>query len=207
MWLKYFSNTPGLYPTGNLFEADVIVAAAFGRNTIPDKSLAAVNFIRKNHDSDFHAIKRLATDGFDPGKSNVDIADICFYLSEKLKLPVIVQWEIAAAFDLKWFELNQDNIHCVWPYPKTYFSTVDFVKEALLTMKEFSWRNPILIAHDYHISRVFMLFRKQQVSPIVTTFRINSFDKYSVQLWTRNFFLWQLREIIVRIHHFFKEHV
>lgn len=109
IWIRYFFIWPGLRPIGNPAEADVIIIQAFGRNSILDSELYSIGQLRKLGNNDWLTINKLRQGpiNFDPGEPNTDLALECQDLVDKYHLPVITQWEVAAALGPNWYEKHK----------------------------------------------------------------------------------------------------
>jgi hypothetical protein len=151
------------------------------------------------------AITTFQNESFDPGASNREIARVCAYISDNLKIPMVVQWEIACALDPAWLQAHPDMVHCIWPDGTGYFSTDDLIKGIMRIASDHDWHNPILVAQDHHLTRAYLIFKKNGFSPIITTYKVRAFDKNSIQPWTRGLVAWLIREIPVRLHHWINE--
>ena len=196
-------------PNGNAQDADCGIALAFGRNSIPDKNLALVRDIRENERSDFATIKKLATGTFKAGAPNKAIGDkarLCILLHD---LPMIVQWEVAVVLFQKypdWVEhwIVTKKLFCLWPQPEqNSYRAHEVLEDALRIIIQHRWHSSLLLAHDLHMPRVYMLARKFGLNPIVGFTRItDSFDPNSVKPMTSHDWRWILTyEPWVRIHH------
>lgn len=220
IWLRYFCIWPGLLPIGDPNQAGVIIAQAFGRNTYIDERLFEVRRIFDEAGSDFAAISKLrdvmfypGEIRFDPGIPNKMLAKECQELVDKYNLSAIVQWEIATAFDLKWYAEHRDKIFCLWPSTdqNVYFSTHLVKKQAVEKMIQMGWTNPMEVAHKRQIARAYLIVKKllkehkvRSSGVIVVDQKTDFFDPNSVQLWTKNKWLWLAREGLTRIHHLLK---
>ncbi|MBI2355963.1 MAG: YdcF family protein [Candidatus Doudnabacteria bacterium] len=188
-------------------EGDVIVACSFGRNSLRDKELYVISRIyNQTQNQDFVATAALLKLGFDPGLPNREIAELCQRLSSQTARPMILQWEVAAALDLYWYQQNQKRIIAVWPPENgSHLSTRGFALTAQDIMNIAGLRKPILVTHNYHQLRASLIFKKLGLNPIIIDTKINSFDANSVQPFTRSLKNWMAREIPSRIYHWFAE--
>ena len=206
IWIRYLLIWPGLRPIGDPAQADVIIIQAFGRNSIPDSELYLVRQLRELCDNDWLTIKKLQQSPifFDPGKPNFSLALECQNLVDQYHLPIITQWEVAAAFGPYWHEKHKENIFCVWPptEPQKRFSTREVKMATKKIMADHGWTKPIELAHKRQIIRSFLIVRKLIDTPIITKQRTDVFDPNSVQSWTRDGRSWLLKyEPYVRAHH------
>ena len=219
IWLRYFVFWLGMEPIGDPKEADIVIVQAFGRNSFIDDKLFEVRRIFDEAGSDLIAIKKLQKmkfadkkTFFDPGISNRILVHQCGTLVERYNIPAIVQWEIAAAFDPHWYWAYVNKIFCIWPSnkPGEYFSTHDLNKQAIEIMKQKGFRRPIVLAHNMHMTRAFLVTEKllkenfDESSAIVAFKGPDFFDPDSVQWFTTNKYFWLFREGLTRIHYLLK---
>jgi hypothetical protein len=215
LWWNYFLLRIKAFFIGNPEEADCIVCLAFGRNTFTDNELPEISCFVRTSESDDDVFIDLKAKNFDPGIPNKKMAQEIIFLSEELSIPIIVQWEIAYSFwryNIEFWENNSHRITSIWPntsiWPdeeKSSLNSRDVLEKTIEIMVKRDWNSPILIAHQYHIYRVLLIFNKlskKMFSPIVFKQTVNEFDKNSVQEWTRSKFSWNRKELLVRIHHF-----
>ncbi len=212
IWLRYFLIWPGLQPIGNPAEADVIIIQAFGRNSIPDSELYSIGQLRELSNNDWLTINKLGQGpiNFDPGEPNVSLALECQDLVDQYHLPVITQWEVAAAFGPRWHKRHRESIFCVWPptEPQIRFSTREVISLTAEVMAKHGWEKPIILAHKRHIARVYLIAKKLlAMLPTVVAQKTKGFDSQSVQIWTRNWFFWFMYEILGRGYHLLKKWV
>jgi hypothetical protein len=147
-------------------------------------------------------------EGFEPGLPNREIAKLCQKMMDETKKPLIVQWEVACGFDQKWYENNFDNVYAVWPdLNPGYFKTYDFAKQAEKIIKSIGGKTLAIVGHKHHLARASLIFKKLGFEPAAILTAFEQFDDNSVQRFTRNKFNWIVREIPVRIHHWFAEYV
>lgn len=210
LWGLYFLVWPGSPPLGDINEADCVFGQAYGRNTMPDESKAG-KFYKKCKRNDLRAIKKLVKYGFDPGIPNFDLAKEFKDLKEKYDLLGILQWEICVALfllDEEWYVRNQHKIIGLWPV-KGYFHTRAVKEMSVAIMKKYNKKNPIELCHKRQAVRAILIIWKLLGKlPIILKQRTVSFDKNSVQIWTKNKFLWIPREALGRwIHHILKRWV
>lgn len=202
LWVLYLLVWPGSPEIGDPEKADCIFGQAFGRNSMPDEVYAGKLFEQYDR-SDLAAIKELIQRKFDPGLPNFELAQEIRDLGQ-YNLPCILQWEICVALfllDKEWYV--QQKIIGLWPASKGYFHTRAVGEMSITAMCKHGWSNPIEIAHKRQIVRAVLILRKLQGKlPIVLQQKTTSFDSKSVQAWTKNPFLWILREALGRwVHH------
>lgn len=187
---------------------------AFGRNSIPDKDLASVRRMREKEGSDFAAIKKLAACGFKGGTPNEKLAQTVLHCIAMNNLPAIVQWEIAVVllqthlqkYGEQWLEqaMTVKKFFILWPRPEqTSYRTREVLDDALTVMRHNGWQIPLLLGHDLHLPRIYMLARKMGLQPIVAFDSIiRSFDSGSVQPPTSSLWRWLMTyEPWARMHH------
>ena len=196
----------------NPAEADVIIIQAFGRNSILDSELYSIGQLRKLGNNDWLTINKLRQGpiNFDPGEPNTDLALECQDLVDKYHLPVITQWEVAAALGPNWYEKHKKNIYCIWPptRPQKRFSTREVISLTAEIMAKQGWKKPVVLAHKRHITRVYLIAKKLLAkSPAVVAQKTKCFDSQSIQKWTRNWLLWFVYEMIGKGYHLLKRWV
>jgi hypothetical protein len=206
IWIRYFLIWPSLRPIGNPADGDVITIQAYGRNSIPDAELYLVGQLRQLIGNDWLTIKKLRQVPIycDPGEQNFSLALECQDLVDRYHLPIITQWEVAAAFGPHWYKKHKENVFCVWPptEPQVRFSTYEVKEETKKIMKAHGWKKPIELAHKRQIVRNFLIVRKLINTPIITAQKTDDFDPGSVQKWTRRPGFWFVGyEPWVRAHH------
>ncbi len=203
LWIRYCCVWPGLPPRGNPADADCIVVQAFGRNSQTDAELRTIAELRQRSRTDLLAIEALHNFGFDAGTPNDELARECEAVMNRYpKMVAIVQWEVAAGFDWRWCRSNSRRIICIWPGREGYLSTTIVLKQTHGIMLSQHLKCPIQLAHRRHIVRAFMIARKiLGTTPIVLWQGTRSFDRWSVQFWTRSWYRWVVRETLTRVHH------
>lgn len=199
----------GMPESKKIYEGDVMLAQAFGRNSFTETDLKILNEKFNEFESDEKILEWIRTKNFDPGKPNKEIADGIMDYMQRRYIPAIVQWEIAVAFPSDWYERNKKYITCIWPPEESkYFDTRSVVIASLKAMEEKKLSHPIVAAHKMQIVRVACMVKKLSGKfPFVSEVQPKSFDRNSLQWWTRNIFFWLLREFFVRIHHIIKRYV
>jgi hypothetical protein len=194
---------PGLKKLGDPYDADVIAVQAFGRNNYLDHELPAVRALFDLCRNDPETVKELRDRGFDPGEPNRQLAKAAMELADEYNLPIITQWEVAAAFDPDWYKARHDSVICLWPSanPKEYFTTREVKKQTAAIMKRHGWSKPLELSHQRMIVRAVLILFKLGVEPIVSQKSVTCFDRHSSQKWTTSLFWWLYRESQARIHH------
>ena len=209
LWM-YYANVFGTMPTnGTPRDSDWAVALAFGRNSILDRSLDQMVCKKVYHryqKADLAAMARLDHEGFDPGDPNCHIANFIEHYIENYRRPVAAQWELVVAlyqiYGEQWVTsaIKESLLFCLWPHPgmKAYRS-LDVLADA---HRVWPLHRPLLIAHDLHMPRVYMLARKMWDNPIVGCKTITrAFDQKSVQRQTTTPAQWYWYECCARLHH------
>jgi hypothetical protein len=203
VWLRYFLVWPGLPAIGDPTTADCVIVQAFGRNSCLDSRLSEIS-TRAQKRSDWQLVQELLAEGFSPGQPNFVLAYECMEAMNKFGLPTIVQWEVACAFPPEWYEKNHQKVICLWPPSSGYFSTRQVSLATLEVCRERGWLRVIEIAHKRMIARSALIVHKLwdgQMPVILFPQLTKSFDRKSVQLWTKSWYWWIFREAIGRIHH------
>jgi hypothetical protein len=161
-------------PQGKMEEAEVIIVLAFGHRG-PNN----------------------------PGDSNIFLAKAVSRTSLNLAyiLPMILQGEILQA--LPWSS-PRDSIFSIEKHrqPGKYLDTREFLLHAWeFCVKSGLGRNTkaIIIAHPWHLPRIIMMAERIGFRVVVPNIGLIAFDPDSHQWWTRNWFLWIIRELPGRI--------
>ena len=203
IWFRYCLIWPGLPAMGNPATADCAIVQAFGRNSYSDDHLAKISDRAQKRLSDWQLVQELLAEDFNPGQPNFVLAYECCEIMSKYNLPAIVQWEIACAFPPDWYAENQRRIICLWPPADGYFGTRRVNLATLEVCHQNGWWRVIEIAHQRMITRAALIVRKlwDGQMPVILPQQTKSFDYQSVQIWTKHWSLWLLREAIGRIHH------
>lgn len=210
----YYANVFGaMLPNGTYFDSDSGIALAFGRNSISDSDLPSIRelFDLVYDRSDIATIKHLDAQKFDPGKPNEYIARKVLHCIQTWHKPVAAQWELCVAIFQMYGEqslvsaINDGNLICLWPRPyMDRYSSLDVLNDAHAVFSKPSrqYTYPLLLAHDLHMPRVYMLAEKKWINPIVVYDSITrSFDPKSVQKMTTNPARWYSYEFRARVHH------
>jgi len=199
----------GMPESKNMYEGDVILAQSFGRNSFDATDIQTLKAKFKEFESDEKMLEWIQTKNFDPGKSNKEIVNAIMNLVKRRYVPVIAQWEIAAAFPNEWYKNNKQRITCIWPPEgNECFDTRSVVIESLEAMKEKKLSHPIVVTHKRQIVRVACVVKKLLGKfPLISEMQPKSFDRNSLQWETRNIFFWSLKEFFVRIHYIVKQYV
>ncbi|MEK7082762.1 MAG: hypothetical protein AAB972_01205, partial [Patescibacteria group bacterium] len=197
LWTYYANILKGMPPNGTIFDSDHAIALAFGRNSIPDYNLPSIcrTFHDTYHASDLPMIQHLNDQEFDPGKPNRHIAQFIGYYIEKCHKPVFAQWELAVALSQmckkEWVAsaIEEKKLVCLWPHAdiKGYnsFHVLNDADAYQYHEGQKQYNRPLLLAHDLHMPRVYMLARHIWTNPIVGFESITrSFDPKSVQKMT-----------------------
>jgi len=188
---------------------DCILAFTFGRNSVRADKLYRVAYLFRTtySGSSKKTVRRiLNTNNFDPGKSNISLAQDVISLVEIYHIPAIVQWEIVIAMG-KWYLENTDKVIPIWPdLGRKSQNTMEVLwqleKLKLLPSK---FKMPIVVSQKYHMTRAFLLVKKfLGYIPVVAQYNTGVFDPGSVQWWTRSKLAWYCKEFLVRIHHVIK---
>ena len=160
-------------PEGKMEEAEVIIAQSFGF---------------RRDDS-----------GLSPGLSNEGIARKVLDAALRCGLPMILQWEIADALLTKPKELS---LYIIREHRDKgeYLDTEEVLFQTKEIMDERGWKRAMVFAHPWHIWRVKKQAEKAGIEVIIPPW-LNSipFDPKSDQWWTRNKFVWRLREAPARV--------
>ena len=215
LWMYYANVFGAMSPNGMLLDSDGAVALAFGRNSIPDCDLSSVRSLDQVRGESYLAtIKRLSDQGFDPGTPNQKIAEtIKGYLSmyRIVNASVFAQWELCVAlfqmYGEQWITrtFSEQRLSCLWPRPNMEnYRSLHVLDDAYKAdrKRQRPMNYPLLLAHDFHMPRVYMLARKIWDCPIVVRKTITqSFDPKSVQKMTTTPLQWYSYEAHARVHH------
>ncbi len=217
IWTRYFLVWPGLSknpPQDRISKKpDVLLAQAFGRNTLGDADLWWLgNLAKKESGAVADEVRDMK---FDPGQPNRELAVLLTnILIANPRLAAIIQWEIAMALDKEWYERNQDRIIWLWPPDGAKrFSTRDVLLDSFKIMKEKGWKRPIVLAHKRQIVRAYLIARRLawKTSQIETAFaypsEVSSFDKGSKQWQTASSTNWVIYEALCRAIHLLRRWV
>lgn len=193
----------------NVHEGDVALAQSFGRNSFDKADMKILNEKFDEFELDEKILEWIRAKNFDPGIPNKEIAGVIMKLEAKYYIPIIVQWEIAAAFPSDWYEKNKKHITCIWPPAEN--SRVDLrsvIIESLEAMKEKKLSNPIIVTHKRQIVRVACVIKKLLGKfPLILKTQPKSFDRNSLQWEKRNLLYWSLKELFVRMYYIVKRYV
>lgn len=137
-----------------------------------------------------------------PGKSNKELADEIRKLHRRYPRPLILQWEVADCFEdlKKWIVLRIERHRILGKY----LDSEEVKTQAVIEMKKRGWRNAILISQPWQTWRCKRILECLGVSVKIPLMKSISFDRKSIQWWTRYLFLWILREIPTRLYYFYK---
>jgi len=137
-----------------------------------------------------------------PGLSNEAMAKIVLKIRERTGLSMILQIEVANAL-LKLLPEKPKDLWIIKEHREKgkYLDTREVVYQTWGIMEKHNWTEAVVVAHPAHVSRVTRLFKKMGMETLIPKKDIESipFDPNSTQWWTRNIFLWGLREIPSRI--------
>lgn len=215
LWRHYWNVFGTLTHNGTPSDADCAIALAFGRNTLSDRELPIVrrdhdNILDKAHADDIH-IRQLDHKGFNPGSPNGHIAEAVYMSIHEYNLAVAAQWEVVVAVFLEcgpsWvaWALDTQKLICLWPHPEqTTYPSHEVLDDALSYLPSQSFIHPLLIAHDLHMPRVYMLAAKRWQCPVVGYQTITrAFDQGAVQAQASKSSRRYRYEALCRIHHFY----
>lgn len=208
-------------PNGTCSDSDAAVALAFGRNSVPDSELSNIEIFFKEtclcresiQEAHLDVIMYLDDLGFDSGEPNYEIAHYIESYIEIYRKPVVAQWELAIAlFQIYGKErvksmIDQFRLIPLWPdLSQNKYGSVHVLRNAYKVFRTLTlskpYVKPLLIAHDLHMCRVYMLARNIWACPIVAFKHITRvFDFKSVQKQTQDPLRWYAYEFCVRAHH------
>ena len=213
LWMYYANIFGTMPPNGTPRESGYAVALAFGRNSIPDQNLQSMvckKVYRPHVTAHLATIAYLNHEGFDPGKPNRHIANCIKNYVEDYRRPVAAQWELCIAlfqiYGEQWVRsaINNSRLFCLWPRPNmNAYRSLHVLEDAYNVLSTVQpQRRPLLIAHDLHMPRVYMLARKLWTNPIIGFKTITrSFDAQSVQKQITSPLCWYGYEFRARAHH------
>lgn len=139
---------------------------------------------------------RLVNGRIQAGLSNEDLAD--FIVKLKMKIPLILQFEIADAL----IKLNLTVLRISKHRQEgAYLDTGEVAKQAFGIMKKNKWKKAVLVAHPFHMPRVDAVCKKLGIVTIVPKgLEVIRFDSNSAQEWTVSEEAWSKHEpgVIIR---------
>lgn len=214
---------PSCPAIGRLKNGDCIFVQAFGRGSIADNDLGkALWDILKRTSTLDETFTILKYGGFRPGMSNRALAKYSMKLSDRLRVPIISQWEVAYCIwedNPEWFFAHQSDIDCLWPPEFGYYATWHVKLASCERMRTRGKNYPIEVSHPAMLARATAIIYSIGVRPIVEPVSMLAFfrhplwvwDRDSIQPWTTKFIglnpinSWLVREIFGRfVHHPFK---
>ena len=136
------------------------------------------------------------------GNSNIAHHTQDIYSELEGNLPVILQKEVAEA-SKGWMFGNEKMTIAIIKKHRIEGKDLDIFEvlaQAAEIMKKNKWSKVILIAHPGQIWRVKKILEKMELKVIIPSgLEDIPFDPYSREWWTRNWFLWVVREIPLRL--------
>jgi len=161
-------------PQGYVGDADCAIGLGFGLRQNPDGS-------------------------FDPGAGNWALAE--YYNRHCSRLPGFVQDDLRRAV-----------VNAAWTYRMLStikrFGTIgqratthDLLEEMIADIRANGFEHPVLVAASHHVPRAVAIADKLGLQLIVPSGLPNGFDPKSAQPWTRNGWLWAIKELPVLIQH------
>ena len=140
------------------------------------------------------------------GIGNMSIASAVWKISQKERIPVILQKEIVDRFrafrDESSSPITEGIIMGIVERHREgkYLDTYEVLSQAREVMRKYRWTRAILVAHPAHISRCKKVLEKMGMIVIIPKgLEYIPFDIHSTQWWTRGRLKWWLREIPTRI--------
>ena len=156
----------------------------------------------------------------DLGLSNKELAKITQELHEKFNLPVVLQWEVVSLVKIEPIKVlkivnkslgNQFNdffskiitrlfTKGLVKRPEDYLDTYGFFEQAAqvcLPKKS----KVIIVCHKAHSWKCKAVAEKVGFKPLFPSEMTTAYDPESLQYYTRNSFLWWMREIPGRIYY------
>ncbi len=116
----------------------------------------------------------------------------------KSDLPMILQFEVADTLPEKLKDLRVIRKH---REEGRYLDSKEVAEQTVEIMEKYDWNTIILYAHTWHMWRKIRIFRKVGIKVIIPPdLKLIPFDKKSEQWWTRNWLLWTVREIPIRLY-------
>jgi hypothetical protein len=192
-----------------------LIAHAFGRNNIPDNQAFSKISRLKGGSTDVESVfKKLKHRSFDIGRPNFMLVRECISLIKKHDIRLcILQWELAYGL----WHANADlyrsiSVYVIWPDGE-YLAAREFSLIVAHLCKRNRIRKTVSVAHKGMAVRAALILGKAfdevgaDVFLSIPEQRTASFDRKSVQLWTRGPVVWMIREILVRIHHLINDWV
>jgi len=132
-----------------------------------------------------------------PGLSNKALAKVVEELTRNSVTPVILQWEVADAFQAA----EGQEVFVVRQHrePGRYLDTLEVLEQALVICRQRQWTRVAVVAHPDHIWRVAVCAQKMGLTVMVPDTSGVPYDRKSVQRWTRSSIHWWPRELPVRL--------
>lgn len=138
----------------------------------------------------------------DPGLSNRALAKVIYKIHHNTGLPMILQWELGLLLrerklKNKLFLIQKHRIQ------GKYLDTGEVLAQTIeLAKRELELARPrvVIVAHPQHLPRVKMQAEKLGLTVVVPEIGKIPFDPESAQWWTRELFLWLVREIPGRFY-------
>ena len=131
------------------------------------------------------------------GNSNAIMADIALRIRTDYRLPMILQREITDPLPRGIINLFVISKH---RQKGDYLDTFEVLSQTERIMTTNGWSKALVLCHPWHAWRIAMVLKKMGIKAVFPLeIRNIPFDPNSAQWWTRNKFLWILREIPARL--------
>ncbi len=125
-----------------------------------------------------------------PGASNLALARVV--AERHLRLPLILQWEIAAALPTMPRQLWRIERHVK---PKQYLDSREVARQASEIMRQEGYATALIVAHPHHVGRADAVCQRLGLRTVVSEGLDGvGFDPESDQPWIRSQPVWSVRE-------------
>jgi hypothetical protein len=204
---SYLNVKPGSYPPQPYFvkpmgNNDVTLVQAFGRDTVTDEGLVTIRDKRQELGSDTAMMYYLDNIRFQPGPSNIALAEVVADQLRKAPIEQVLQWEVTYALYARYpllYERYENYIHTLWPHTNAY-RTFEVKRDSIEVMDKFGLYNPAELAHGDMMARAMPIINKLgvQADPIAANI---PYDPLSTQPYVRDAKTFTGREALVRGEH------
>ncbi|MDN5275790.1 MAG: hypothetical protein JWN33_439 [Candidatus Saccharibacteria bacterium] len=213
MAMSYANVSPGSFPPSPyrvtpMGKNDVVLAQAFGRDSITDSELVSIRDMRQRLGNDDDMMGYLDGTHFIAGPSNDALADEINKQLLSGPAEQIIQWEVAYAL---WhnhpatYQTYRHYLHILWPHTG-FYPTYEVKSDSVAVMDNVGLYNPKELAHKDMMVRALGILNKRGIiaDPLVVDV---PFDPGSTQPHVRNSKAWVRREALARGEHILRGRV